>query len=79
MKTCYFCGGELVERRTTFIYEDRDGQVRIVRNVPALICKQCGEKEYSAETTRQIIATLQRNPHPAEMLRVPAYDLAQVA
>jgi len=75
MKHCHFCGGELAEQLTTFLHEDA-GQVWVVRNVPAFVCTQCGEKEYSRATTHQILTFLRQPPRPAEILHVPAYDLA---
>ena len=44
MHRCYYYGGEQVEQLTTFVYEDED-QFWVVRNVPALVCTRCGEKE----------------------------------
>lgn len=75
MNRCYFCGGEMVEQLTTFVYEE-NGQVWIIRNVPASVCKQCGEKEYSQEITHRILSFLQHAPRPVEIVHVPAYDLA---
>lgn len=63
MKRCYFCGGELVEQLTTFVYEE-NGQVWIIRNVPAYICKPCGEKEYTQETTHRILSLLEAAATP---------------
>jgi YgiT-type zinc finger domain-containing protein len=78
MNRCHFCGGELVEQLTTFLYEEND-QVCIVRNVPAFVCKQCGEKEYAQETTHRILTFLKHPTRPADILHVPTYDLAAVA
>lgn len=75
MKRCHFCGGELVEQLTTFVYED-NGQVTVIRNVPAFVCKQCGEKEYSEETTHRVLTFLKHPTRPANILQVPTYDLA---
>ena len=75
MKECVFCGGELVEQTTTFVHEDH-GDVWVVRNVPSFVCQQCGEKEYSQETTRRILAFVKQPPRPIEILHVPAYELA---
>jgi YgiT-type zinc finger domain-containing protein len=75
MKRCYFCGGETEEQLTVFVYEE-NGQVWVIRNVPTYVCKQCGEKEYTQETTHQILSLLKQPPRPAEILHVPAYDLA---
>ncbi len=75
MNRCHSCEGELVEELTTFLYEE-NGQVWIVRNVPAFVCKQCGEKEYSQETTHRILSFLKQPPRPVEILHVPTYDWA---
>ena len=75
MKHCHFCGGELREQLTTFVHED-NGQVWVVRNVPAFVCSQCGEKEYTQETTHSLLNFLKQPPRPAEILHVPAYDMA---
>jgi len=61
MNRCHFCGGELVQQLTTFVYEN-NSQVSIVRNVPAFVCKQCGEKEYTPETTHRILTFLKHPP-----------------
>jgi YgiT-type zinc finger domain-containing protein len=46
MSQCIYCGGDLAEQLSTFIYED-DDQFWVVRNVPAFVCVHCGEKEYT--------------------------------
>ena len=74
MRRCSFCGGDLVEELTTFVYEEK-GQVWVIRNVPSYVCKQCAEKEYSEETTHQILTLLRQPPRLSEILHVPAYDL----
>lgn len=75
MNRCYFCGGEMAEQLTVFVYEENE-QVWVIRNVPAYVCKQCGEKEYTQETTHRILSFLKQPPRPVEILHVPAYDLA---
>ncbi len=74
MHTCYYCGGQLMHKMTTFAHE-MHGEVQVIRNAPAFVCQQCGEKEYTQETTHQILTFLQQPPRPAEILRVPAYDM----
>ncbi|MEW5828243.1 MAG: YgiT-type zinc finger protein [Chloroflexota bacterium] len=75
MNTCHFCGGELKKQLTTFLHED-NGQVWVVRNVPAYVCVQCGEKEFYRATTKQLLSLLKQPPRPSEILHVPAYDMA---
>ena len=74
MNTCYFCGGELEEQLTAFVSEE-NGQFRIIRHVPAKVCKRCGEKEYTPEVTQQILNLLKQPSQPAEILHVLAYDM----
>lgn len=75
MPSCFFCGSKMHKQLTTFVYEE-DGQVWLIRNVPAYVCSQCGEKEYSQETTRQILSFVKHPSRPpSEILHVPAYDL----
>lgn len=64
-----------MEQETTFVYEEH-GELLIVRNVPAFVCMQCGEKEYSQETTRRVLSLLRHPPRPKEILHTPAYELA---
>jgi len=75
MNKCFYCNGQLEEQLTTFVYED-DSQFWVVRNVPAFVCTQCGEKEYSQATTRRVLTLLKQPPRPREILHVPAYELA---
>ena len=75
MITCYFCRGEMIEQQTTFMYDD-NGEFWIIRNVPGYVCTQCGEKEYSQETTRRVLALLSQPPCPRDIVHVPAYELA---
>ena len=74
MNKCYFCGGEQVEELTTFIHEENE-QFQVIRHVPARVCTRCGEKEFTPQTTKQILALLKQAPHPDEVLHVLAYDM----
>lgn len=78
MEKCIFCGGNLKYQLTTFVFED-DDDMWVIRQVPAYVCDQCGEKEYSQATTKQILSFLKQPPRPAEILHILAYDWAVVA
>ncbi len=45
---CVFCKGSTYESVTKFIV-DLGNCVVIVKNIPARICRQCGEESYSDE------------------------------
>ena len=53
MNTCFLCKGNLEEKKTTFMVE-LDNCIVIIKNVPSLVCKQCGEVSYSNEVAKQI-------------------------
>lgn len=74
MNKCYFCGGEQVDQLTTFVHEE-NGQLRVIRHVPAKVCSRCGEKEFSPQVTEQILELLEQ-AQPSEILHVLAYDMA---
>ena len=50
---CFMCKGKLEEKNTTFMVE-LDNCIIIIKNVPSLVCEQCGEVSYSNEVTKQL-------------------------
>ncbi len=50
---CFYCKGETKETTTKFIV-DLGRCVVIVKNVPARVCRQCGEASYSNEVAQQL-------------------------
>ena len=58
---CIMCKGNVTEAKHTFIQEF-DDCIIIIKNVPALVCAQCGEAYYSdeiAEKLEEIVDRLQ--------------------
>ena len=51
--TCFYCKGDMEEGFTTHVAEFEHGIV-IIKNVPCLKCKQCGEVIYSGEIMQQL-------------------------
>ena len=50
---CFICKGKLEEKNTTFMVE-LDNCIIIIKNVPSLVCEQCGEVSYSNEVSKQL-------------------------
>ena len=71
--SCVFCGGKVVSKNVTFIYE-QDGQFLLIRNVPAEVCTTCGEKTYSPEITDEIMKFAKRRFKPVKLVKVPVFD-----
>ena len=53
-QTCYFCGGK-IKNITVGNFDYRlEGLLYVIKNVPAGLCLQCGEKYVTAETAKKI-------------------------
>ena len=53
MSRCPMCGGEKVPGKTIYSVDLGTGVV-VVKNVPAEICRQCGEEWIAPETARRL-------------------------
>ena len=73
---CPRCGGESLLIPFTFALRRSSTQFAILRNVPADVCQECGESEYSLDTTAKILAMLSSDRPPTEMTLTPVYDLS---
>lgn len=51
--TCFVCKGNIEERTTTFM-ADLETCLVVIRNVPSLVCTQCGEVSYTDEVSKKI-------------------------
>ena len=72
---CVFCGGKVVPKIVTFIYED-GGQYLLVERVPAEVCTQCGEKTYSPEVTDNLLKFPKKKFKPIKTIQVPVFNYA---
>lgn len=54
MKTCFLCKGNMVESKTLHVVELKNGCIVVIKNVPCLKCKQCGETWVSGAVTEQL-------------------------
>ncbi|MGC9443701.1 MAG: type II toxin-antitoxin system MqsA family antitoxin [Candidatus Methanospirareceae archaeon] len=53
MEPCSLCGGELEEKEVEVI-KKADGKVVVIKEVPALVCQQCGERYFSIDTVEHV-------------------------
>ncbi|MBW2003190.1 MAG: YgiT-type zinc finger protein [Deltaproteobacteria bacterium] len=53
-KRCFFCGGDIKDITVGNFDYRLEGQLYLVKNVPAGLCLQCGEKYVSAETAGKL-------------------------
>jgi YgiT-type zinc finger domain-containing protein len=69
MKRCYFCKGEVVEQATSVDFWWGD-DLKIIEDVPAQICRQCGEKYFAAEVYKVMERLAKNTGHPIRRLSV---------
>lgn len=51
--TCFKCKGDIENKKTTYMVE-LNQCIIIIKNVPSLVCKQCGEVSYTDKVANQI-------------------------
>lgn len=49
---CPFCETELKEGKTTLTFQMAANKIIVVRDVPALICEQCGEESVDIKDSK---------------------------
>lgn len=74
---CVFCGGEIQEKIVTVVKECQ-GEVLIIESVPAGVCIQCGEKEYSAEVAAKLEKILKEQKGIEKKVLVPVANFTVV-
>lgn len=51
---CFFCGGAMIEITAGNYDYRREGQLCVVKNLPATLCQQCGEKYIKADVGKKL-------------------------
>jgi HTH-type transcriptional regulator / antitoxin MqsA len=73
---CAQCGGKL-EHKTITHQQPWGGELYEFENVPALVCRQCGEVYLTAQVSQLIDAVIQQNPQPKRYHQVPVFSLPE--
>ena len=55
--TCFKCKGEIENKKTTYMIE-LNQCIIIIKNVPSLVCKQCGEVSYTDKVIDSVKNTI---------------------
>lgn len=77
MRRCPLCGCELEKRMITHPQEYK-GRIIILENVPAEVCRQCGEVLLRPEVLERVQEVVWSEAIPRRTAQVPVYDLAEV-
>ena len=76
MKTCYFCKGEVVEKRIQHVHQWVN-KIVLFEDVPAEVCQQCGEIYFSPEVLEKMDAVTMGEEEPKATISVPIFSLAE--
>ena len=62
LDTCYFCKGKVMEQQVTIDYRWGDTLV-VIKEVPAGVCQQCGEKYLTSNVYKDLEHLAQSKSH----------------
>jgi YgiT-type zinc finger domain-containing protein len=66
---CYFCKGKVIEAKTEVDF--RWGKkLKVLKNVPARVCQQCGEKYFDATIYKAMERLVIRRVKPSARMSV---------
>ncbi len=75
---CLFCQGELEPQLVTRAQE-YEGRWIVIENLPALVCRQCGERFYTPDVHDLVVKLAQGRTRPVRTEVVEVYDATRVA
>lgn len=80
MSKCYFCGGDTKIKKINVDFRWGD-KLFVVQNVPVEICRQCGERYYSAKVSSKMDEIVRKSlkskiVKPKTVLEVPVFNFA---
>jgi YgiT-type zinc finger domain-containing protein len=73
-----YCKGQLEERLVTRVQE-YEGHWYIIENLPALVCRQCGEMFQPPQAHDRVIDLITGGAEPVRMESVPVMDASQAS
>lgn len=78
LSQCSICGERCEERKITLALPNSTSGLKVIRNVPASVCPQCGETHFSIYTTGRLMRLLQSDTPPESVAMVPIYNIDQM-
>ena len=71
---CCACGGVCESQSIMLTLRRAVNTFVMVRNVPADVCQECGESQFSLWTAGQLTSTLSLQRAPDDVAVIPIYD-----
>jgi len=73
---CSVCGGEVVPKRVEKAVSRGGRLVAIVREVPAGVCRQCGERYFKADVVKHLEVMLPQVKRGSRTVNIPVANYA---
>ena len=73
---CYFCGGKVKEESVAVDFWWGEKLV-IIKNVPAKVCQQCGEKFFGAGVYKEMESLVHREKKPFARVSVDVMNFKE--
>ena len=73
---CTICGGRVTSKLVEKICTRGGHLIGVVKDVPAGVCDQCGERYYKAPVLKKIERQLSRSQQKAKLISVPVARFA---
>lgn len=71
---CEYCDGPILEKKVDLLRKIR-GKYVLVKNVSAVVCRECGTRYYTANILKTIRATTPGRHKAGRKISVAAYSL----
>jgi len=75
--TCHVCGGRLEDKLVTYTIE-HGGQLHVFENVPARVCRQCGERYFADDTVGKVQGAIRQEREPDRFIQAPVIDYRSI-
>ncbi|MBK9123588.1 MAG: YgiT-type zinc finger protein [Chloroflexi bacterium] len=73
MDECLYCKGQLEEKRVSRVQEYH-GRWYLIENVPALVCRQCGETFYTPQAHSLVLRLVRESAEPVRTEQMAVLD-----
>jgi len=70
---CSLCGGEVIPKLIQYEYHWEE-KLFVFEDVPAGVCRQCGEIYFTAEVVKAMEKVVLRDLEPKRMIQVPVFS-----
>jgi HTH-type transcriptional regulator / antitoxin MqsA len=75
---CFYCQGTLEEKKIDRVQQYQSRWV-LIENVPALVCKQCGEMYFKPETHDLVLRLVQSTESPTRIEKLDVIDASKAS